>query len=107
MSRKNLLKSQIQNLETGKISVREISKKLNWTLNQTYWVIKRDNIVVPKIWYEHIKISEGSLLRFLEMRKLRKEGWLVKQIAIKFGISSSRVSEILGREKYLERKNLI
>lgn len=107
MSRKQLSKNQIILLESGQISVRAISGKLGWTLNQTYWVIKRDSIKVKKVWYEHIKISEENLQRFLEMRKLRKEGLLVKQIAIKFGISSSRVSEILGREKYLERKNLI
>lgn len=107
MSRKELSKLQILNLEDGQISVRELSDQMMWTINETYWVIKRDGIKVKKVWYEHTKISKESILRFLEMRNLRKSGLLVKQIAIKFGISGSRVSEILQREPYLKYKKLI
>jgi hypothetical protein len=105
--KRKLRLTDVMRLEGGKISVSGLTEELGWTTNQIWNVIKRDGIRVPKIWYGGIKISGESIERFKEMSLLRKEGWLVKQIAIKYKLSDSRVSEILGKEEYLKCKGLL
>lgn len=93
--RRQLSESQRYSLEKGEISVSKMADKLGLTLNQIYHVIYRDGIKIPKVWFNHFKMPESSINRAIEIHKMRESGFLIKEIAAKYGISQGRTSEIL------------
>lgn len=94
--RRTLSTGQKKELESGKVSVSKLAKRLNLTLNQIWHIVYRDKIAIPKIWYTHFKMLDSSVKRCVEMKLLRDSGLLIKEIAFNYGLSQRRTSEIIA-----------